>query len=72
MALRALDARRRRGHQLALFTAWHVAAFERIDRLPELAPLLERLDGRADEDQDADEQIAAARSIVAAFGGRER
>ncbi|MCE9635811.1 MAG: hypothetical protein K8T90_08910 [Planctomycetes bacterium] len=72
MTLRALGAIRRRGYQLALFTAWHAAAFERIDRLPELAPLLERLDGCADEDQDPDEQIAAARSIVAAFGGRER
>jgi hypothetical protein len=72
VTLRALDALRRRGYQLALFTAWHAAAFERIDRLPELAPLLERLDGRADENQDPDEQIAAARSIVAAFGGRER
>ncbi len=72
MTLRALGAIRRRGYQLALFTAWHAAAFERIDRLPELAPVLDRLDGRADEDQDADQQIAAARSIVAAFGGRER
>ena len=32
----------------------------------------QRLDGRDDEDQDADEQLVAARSIVAAFGGRER
>ena len=71
MTLRALDAHRRRGYQLALFTAWHAAAFERIDRMPELPPLLERLDGRAGEDQDPDEQLAAARTIVAAYGGKE-
>lgn len=72
MTLRALDAARRRGYQLALFTAWHAAAFERIDRMPELAPLLDRVGGGDAEEQDPDEQIHAARSIVAAFGGRER
>jgi hypothetical protein len=68
VALRALDAARRRDHQRALFTAWHAAAFERVERLPDLGPLLDRLDGREDEDQDPDEQLAAARAIAVAFG----
>jgi hypothetical protein len=59
---------------MALFTAWHVAALSRIERLPELAPLLEqvRSGGGDDEDQDVDKQLAAARGIVAAFGEERR
>jgi hypothetical protein len=68
VALRALDAARRRRHQLALFTAWHAAAFSRVDRMPDLASLLEAVAGRAPEDQDPEEQMAAARAIALAFG----
>jgi hypothetical protein len=57
---------------MALFTAWHVAALSRVERLPELKPLLEQVrTGGDDEDQDADEQLAAARGIVSAFGAEE-
>ena len=66
--LRALAAHRTRTFELALFTAWHVAALSRVDRLPELAPLLEQVRTGGDAGQDADEQLAAARGIVAAFG----
>ena len=58
--------------ELALFTAWHVAALSRVDRMPELAPLLAHVrDGCGDEGQDATDQLDAARSIVAAFGSEE-
>jgi hypothetical protein len=63
-------ADRVRAFELALFTAWHVAALTRVERLPELAPLLERVrSGGDDEEQAASEQMDAARAIVAAFGG---
>ena len=55
--------------ELAVFSAWHVAALSRAERLPELAPMLARVRGEADdEDQDVGEQMGAARAIVAAFG----
>jgi hypothetical protein len=69
VALRALDALRRRSHQLALFTAWHAAALSRIERMPDLAPLIEEVAGHAPEDQNPEEQMAAARAIALAFGG---
>ena len=69
--LRSLSAQRTRTFELALFTAWHVAALSRVERLPELAPLLEQMRTGGDEGQDAKEQIAAARGIVAAFGSAE-
>lgn len=36
--------RRRRDRQHGLWTAWHVAAFERQKRLPPLAPMLRKLE----------------------------
>ena len=66
--LRMLDACERRAYSVALYVAWHVEAFARCERMPELAPLLERLRDGAKDDQDADEQMNAARAIVAAFG----
>ena len=48
-----------------------MAALSRVERLPELAPLLERVRGEDDEVQDAEDQLAAARGIVAAFGAEE-
>lgn len=46
-----------------------MAALSRVERLPELAPMLARVRGEADDDdQDVGEQMGAARAIVAAFG----
>ena len=54
--------------ELAVFSAWHVAALSRAERLPELAALLERASGDADADQDPEDQMQAARTIAATFG----
>jgi hypothetical protein len=48
-----------------------VAALSRLERLPELGPLLERVRTGAVDGQDADAQIDAARGIIAAFGSEE-
>ena len=69
--LRALSAGRTRTFELALFTAWHVAALSRVERLPELAPLLAQVSGGGEDDQAAGEQLDAARAIVTAFGSEE-
>ncbi|MCE9635087.1 MAG: hypothetical protein K8T90_05210 [Planctomycetes bacterium] len=66
--LRALAAERRRAIDLAIFSAWHVAALTRADRLPELTALLERVSAAGDADQNPEEQMDAARSIAASFG----
>jgi hypothetical protein len=69
--LRMLDARERRAYSVALYVAWHVEAFARCERLPELGPLLDRLRDGARDDQDLDAQMNAARAIVASFGTAE-
>ena len=69
--LRLLDARERRAYSVALYAAWHVEAFARCERLPELGALLDRLRDGTRDDQDADEQMNAARAIVVAFGAEE-
>lgn len=72
--LRGIRAERRRGAQLAVFTAWHTAALSRVDRLPDLAPLLEAAAGEGDADQSPEDQMNVARAIAASFGavpGRE-
>lgn len=66
--LRALAAGRQFLHELALFTAWHVEAFARVERLPELAPLLELVRDGDREEQDAETQLEVARAIAASFG----
>ena len=53
--------------ELAIFSAWHVAALTRADRLPELTALLERTSVDGDADQDPEDQMDAARSIAASF-----
>jgi hypothetical protein len=69
--LRFLDAKERRAHGVALYAAWHVEAFARCERLPELGPLLDRIRDGARDEQDADEQMNAARALVVAFGAEE-
>ena len=70
--LRALAADRVRAFELALFTAWHVAALSRVERMPELAPLLAHVRDGGDDDQAASDQLEAARAIVATFGTEEK
>jgi hypothetical protein len=60
-------ARTRRHYALALYAAWHAEMFARCERLPDLALLIERLLAGAVE-QDAAEQLDAARAIAATFG----
>ena len=54
--------------QLAVFTAWHVAALSRVERLPDLAPLLDVAGGRSEPEQSPEEQMNVARAIAASFG----
>ena len=61
-------ARTRRSYAVALFAAWHAEMFARCERLPELAPMIERILTGAD-DEDAERQMDAARAIAATFGG---
>jgi len=60
-------ARVRQSYALALYAAWHAEMFARCERLPDLAPMIERIVSGA-VDQDADEQLVAARAIAATFG----
>jgi hypothetical protein len=64
----ALRSSARRQARLAVATAWHTAVLSRLDRLPPLRELMAQLDGEADGGQSADEQLDAARAMVAAFG----
>lgn len=66
----ALGALRVRDRQALISAAWHGALFRRMDTLPEHAELMERIAARADtKDQTPEDQLDAARAIVAAFGG---
>jgi len=66
--LRADANEQRRAYELALFAAWHVEAFARCERLPELAPLMAQIRGENADEQDAEDQMNAARAIAASFG----
>lgn len=55
----------------AVYLAWHVAAFERTDRLPGLAEVVARVSGDAETEQSPEAQLAAARRIAAALGATE-
>lgn len=70
--LRALAAERTRTLQLAIFTAWHAAALSRVERMPDLGPLMERVSGQGDAEQDPEEQLDAARAIAASFSVASR
>ncbi len=65
--LRALSAERQRAYELAIFTAWHAAALSRVERMPDLGPLMDRVSGRGDAEQDPEEQMDAARALAASF-----
>lgn len=69
VCLRAEAKRERRAWSRALFAAWHTEAFARVERLPDLGPMLARVSGGADDEQGPEEQLAAARLIAAALGG---
>ena len=62
-----LAATTRRSYALALYAAWHAEMFARCERLPDLAPMIERITNGADA-QDDDAQLDAARAIAATFG----
>lgn len=61
----AFRRRSREAQTLALWTAWHVAAISRTERLPELAPMLARVSGEADDGQSDETQFEMARAIAA-------
>ena len=63
-----LAGRERFAFAVALHAAWHAEAFGRCRQLPELAPLLDRVRAGRRDEQDAEEQLDAARAIAAAFG----
>lgn len=53
-----------------LWSAWHVAALSRQRKLPDLKTLL-RDDDKRTEPQSAEQMMAMARILNAAFGGEE-
>lgn len=64
-----MRARARAAARSALFTAWHVAAFERTERLPELAGLMARVSGDAETEQTPEQQLAVA-AVIAGLGSQ--
>lgn len=53
-----------------VFTAWHTAAFSRIDKLPSLESMIQK-DHKQSQPQTDDEMMAMCRLLNAAFGGVE-
>lgn len=67
--------RRRRLQALedAMFTAWHIAGFQRSKRLPALEPMLTRLRGSATpRRQSPSAQLEHVRTLTALFGGEDK
>lgn len=55
-----------------LWGAWYAEAFHRTKKLPKIADVLKRISNAPQERQSPDQMLAAARMIVAAFGGTDR
>lgn len=66
--IRASIERERSRHRRALWAAWHVAAFGRGEKLPDLGPMLDRVSGAGDDEDAPEDQMAAMRAIAAALG----
>lgn len=67
----ALDARRD-AYKLALWQAWHTAAFGRVKKLPDLKRMLDRLADRREVRPATPKALKAKiEALNAAFGGRD-
>lgn len=70
--LHAYQRRQRRRNNELIYTAWHSAAFRRMDRLPALQSVLVNEDAEPEpaREQTTDEMIAVCKLLTAAFGGK--
>ena len=59
------------GYRRALWAAWHVAAFSRQKRMPNLARVMRRLDKRAPEKNTPEQLLSMVQMINVAFGGKD-
>ncbi len=59
------------GYRRDLWAAWHVAAFTRQKRLPNLARIMRKLDDRAPEKKSPEQLLMAIEMINVAFGGKD-
>lgn len=69
--LRAAVEIERRVLRRTLWAAWHVAAFSRGDKLPELGPLLDRVSAAGDDEEAPEDQMAAMRALAAAVNASQ-
>ena len=58
-------------YRRALWAAWHVAAFSRQKRLPNLARIMRKLDQRGPERQSPKKILMMVEMINSAFGGKD-
>ena len=58
-------------YRRALWAAWHVAAFSRQKRLPNLSRIMRKLDDRAPEKDTPEKLLTAIEMINVAFGGKD-
>ena len=70
MAAGYARTQRRRTNEL-VYLAWHVAAFSRQPKLPELSSLMQTEDDSRKKDQTPDEMLTMVRMLNAAMGGVE-
>ena len=66
---RGADARAQ--YRLAMWTAWHAAAFERSKQLPKLEDILKRLDGAPAKRMTGEEMLRAVEALNTAAGGKD-
>ena len=54
-----------------MWGAWHVAAFTRSKRIPDLDRILRRLGGTAQPEQTPEQALALVVALNEAFGGKD-
>lgn len=59
-------------YKLALWTAWHIAAYQRVKRLPNLQRELKRLDPKPREGRTPEELRTMVSELHSMFGGKEK
>lgn len=68
----AAQERARDVYRAGLWTAWHAAAFARQKRMPDLARLVRRFDGRQPAEQSPDEMLEQVKLLAASWGVKMR
>lgn len=70
MYVMARVEQRRDTFRLAIWQAWHAAAFDRTKRLPSLDSILSRMEPQKRKPQTPDEMVNVIRKINDMFGGK--